>query len=440
MGDKHFFLGIERLMHHDRLPEIEDESEHMRLWRDKHLSVYQSYKQSDGDSKVLKKLDGIQPILDLRIPDSPEIEFVTLEEFQLENKDIKNIYSAWVLISEKKIKIWIKDSIKDKGLLITDFRSVEQPASEIFKLFLDLPVDSNLDKISAAAGRLMRHGIFLYLPDKIILENPVFMQIEASNANLFFPISIWTFLGRESSLKVHISTRSRKGKTSRNILSVNIETILDERAKAEILEIQKTEKKNLYIPLERIFLKRNALLRRFIFERGAAFIKRSLSVNLEEEGGRADLTGIYSPGKNQVIVYDTQQNHLASNTSSDLVFKGVLQKNADTIWKGNVFVEKGTKGADGFQMNNNLLLDPSAKAESIPGLEIIADDVKCSHGVTLSSIDKDQLFYMNSRGINDESAINLIVNGFLQSTETRIDYEGFKVEIEREISRFSVDF
>jgi len=175
-----------------------------------------------------------------------------------------------------------------------------------------------------------------------------------------------------------------------------------------------------YFPHEQIYLRKNSTLRKFIFDKGAYFVKRSLIVNLEENGANANISGLYSPIKNQVYVYETRQNHHASNTISDLIFKGVLNENSDTLWMGNVFVQKGTKGVDGYQKNDNLLLNPSSNMESVPGLEILSDEVICSHGVTISNIDKDQLFYMQTRGLNEETAANLIVSGFLQSIIPRL--------------------
>ena len=132
------------------------------------------------------------------------------------------------------------------------------------------------------------------------------------------------------------------------------------------------------------------------------------------------MTGVYLPKSSQKYFYNTQQNHLASDTTSTLMFKGVLEDAAYTLWKGNIYVKECARGTDGYQLNNTLLLNPATHAESIPGLEISTDDVKCSHGVTLSSVDKDQLFYLQTRGIGEVEGKNLIVDGFIRSAFKRI--------------------
>lgn len=140
-----------------------------------------------------------------------------------------------------------------------------------------------------------------------------------------------------------------------------------------------------------------------------------------------------TPSKEQAYFYDTAQNHCASDTTSDLLFKGVIGETGYAWWKGNILVEAGTTGANGYQANNNLMMDDTAKVESIPGLEIKTDDVRCSHGVTMGNVDKDQLFYLRSRGIGLEQAERLIVDGFLTDTLKRVSKEEFKNEISEKI-------
>ena len=122
----------------------------------------------------------------------------------------------------------------------------------------------------------------------------------------------------------------------------------------------------------------------------------------------------------------TRQLHRQSNTFSDLLYKGVMGKDSFTSWKGNIIVEQGTRGANGYQANKNLIIDESAKLETIPCLEIKTDDVKCSHGVTVGNIDEDHLFYLQSRGMGKEEARQLIIAGFLESIRTRISNENLR--------------
>jgi len=127
---------------------------------------------------------------------------------------------------------------------------------------------------------------------------------------------------------------------------------------------------------------------------------------------------------NQHLDHDTQQNHMAQNTTSDLLYKGALMDESRSVWQGMIYVAPGAIGTDGYQANRNLILSKGARADSIPGLEILADDVRCTHGATVGKIDEEQLFYLVSRGIPKKDAEQLIVMGFFTPIMDRIPFEG----------------
>jgi Fe-S cluster assembly protein SufD len=180
-------------------------------------------------------------------------------------------------------------------------------------------------------------------------------------------------------------------------------------------------------------LQEDASLNYLLIEQGGELVKRNLSIQLEGQEAAAELTGLYNLSGKQKIIFDTYQNHLASNTKSNLLFKGVMDEGSYSLWKGNVFVAKNTQGVDGYQMNNNLLINHSAQAESIPGLEIMADDVRCSHGVTISDIDHEQLFYLKSRGIGEIAGKKLIVDGFTRDALRRIRSDEIREYAKKEL-------
>ncbi len=117
---------------------------------------------------------------------------------------------------------------------------------------------------------------------------------------------------------------------------------------------------------------------------------------------------------------------MAPNTTSDLLYKGALMDNSRSVWQGMIYVAPGALGTDGYQANRNLILSKGARADSIPGLEILADDVRCTHGATVGKIDESLLFYLLSRGISQKEAEKLIVVGFFEPIMDRIPFEGVK--------------
>ena len=128
-----------------------------------------------------------------------------------------------------------------------------------------------------------------------------------------------------------------------------------------------------------------------------------------------------------------QQNHLAPHTTSDLLFKGALVDKSRSVWQGMIYVAPGADKTDGYQANRNLLLSRDARADSIPGLEILADDVRCTHGATVGKIDADQIFYLMARGISRVDAERLIVEGFFDPIMLRIPFEGVRERFQQSI-------
>ena len=125
----------------------------------------------------------------------------------------------------------------------------------------------------------------------------------------------------------------------------------------------------------------------------------------------------------QRLDYDTFQEHIAPHTTSDFAFKGVLRDQASAVWRGMIRVEEDAQRTNAYQENRNLLLSKQAHADSIPGLEILANDVRCTHGATLSQVDREQLFYAMARGMSRQEAERLIVRGFFQDVLDRIELE-----------------
>jgi Fe-S cluster assembly protein SufD len=157
---------------------------------------------------------------------------------------------------------------------------------------------------------------------------------------------------------------------------------------------------------------------------GTHLTKNFSDIDLMEEGAVGRMSGFYFTSGDQHLDHDTQQNHMAPNTTSDLLYKGALMDESRSVWQGMIYVAPGAIGTDGYQANRNLILSKGARADSIPGLEILADDVRCTHGATVGKIDEELLFYLQSRGIPTKEAEQLIVMGFFTPIMDRIPFEG----------------
>jgi Fe-S cluster assembly protein SufD len=166
---------------------------------------------------------------------------------------------------------------------------------------------------------------------------------------------------------------------------------------------------------------------------GTRLSKHFMALDLEGQGAWGRMSGLYFTDGNQHLDFDTGQNHRAESTASDLLFKGALKGRSHTVWRGMILVEPGAQKTDGFQADRNLLLSRDARADSIPGLEIEADDVRCTHAATAGRLDETELFYLMSRGIPRDMATRLIVGGFFAPVIERIPLESVRERLEEAI-------
>jgi Fe-S cluster assembly protein SufD len=158
-------------------------------------------------------------------------------------------------------------------------------------------------------------------------------------------------------------------------------------------------------------------------EMGTRMSKIFMTLDLDGNDSWGRISGLYFAHARQHLDLDTQQNHHALRTTSDLLFKGALKGHSRSVWQGMILVDPGAQQTDGFQANRNLLLERSARADSIPGLEIQADDVRCTHAATVGKVDDTEIFYLMSRGIPYTEALKLIVSGFFDPVMQRIPFE-----------------
>jgi Fe-S cluster assembly protein SufD len=168
--------------------------------------------------------------------------------------------------------------------------------------------------------------------------------------------------------------------------------------------------------------------------------KLRMETDITGRGANARVSGAYVGHGAQHLDYDTTQEHAAPDTTSDLAFRGILRDRATAVWSGMIRVDPGAQRTDAFQESRNLILSDGAHADAIPGLEIEANDVRCTHAATVGRIDAEQLFYLMSRGLNRDEAERLLVGGFLGVIAGRLEgnrflHDAVAAALERELER-----
>ena len=199
---------------------------------------------------------------------------------------------------------------------------------------------------------------------------------------------------------------------------------MEQAARLEYVSIQNLSRETWHFATQRARVDRDAELD---WVNGGFGSKQRQDARCENElvgqGASARVTGTYFADGLQHLDYDTFQEHVAPNTTSDFAFRGVLRDDASAVWRGMIRVEDDAQRTNAYQENRNLILSPKAHADSIPGLEILANDVRCTHGATNSPVNRDELFYCMARGLSRGEAERLIVRGFFQDMLDRIQLE-----------------
>jgi Fe-S cluster assembly protein SufD len=158
-------------------------------------------------------------------------------------------------------------------------------------------------------------------------------------------------------------------------------------------------------------------------------------IDLRGEGAVGRMSGFYFADGRQHLDHDTQQNHFAAHTTSDLLYKGALVEKSRSVWQGMIYVAPGAQQTDGYQANRNLVLSKAARADSIPGLEIMADDVRCTHGATVSQLEEEPIFYLMTRGLPRPEAERMVIDGFFAPIMERIPFDRVRIRFQEMIDK-----
>jgi Fe-S cluster assembly protein SufD len=278
------------------------------------------------------------------------------------------------------------------------------------------------EKFAAHNAALWENGLLVVAPRGVVLDEPLYVRIANSidGASLFWRLLVVAEPGsRFSLIEEYASARADVAAYSNAV----VELFVEDGAKLEYVSLQNLSQQTWHFASHHARVGRDAELDWVAGGFGSKKGKIRIQNDLAGPGATSRVTGAYFADAAQHLDYDTFQEHIAPNTTSDFAFKGALRDDASAVWRGMIRVEKDAQKTNAYQENRNLLLSKSAHADSIPGLEILANDVRCTHGATLGQVDREQLFYLMSRGLSRSEAERLIVRGFFQDVLDRIELE-----------------
>jgi Fe-S cluster assembly protein SufD len=279
-----------------------------------------------------------------------------------------------------------------------------------------------------------RDGVLVYVPRGVKLTEPV--RIEVPVAESGTAVSRRTLIvleeGAEAEVWEHWSSPDDEVDA---LLNSVVELSVGQAATLRYVNTQDLSEKAWIFATQRAQVERDGRLDWAALGFGSGRGKVRMETKLAGPGSEARVTGGYAGGPGQHLDYDTTQEHAAPNTNSDLAFRGVLAAGSTAVWRGMIKVDPGAQQTDAFQESRNLLLSPEAHADAIPGLEILADDVRCTHAAAIAQVDKDQLFYLTSRGLSEAAAKTLVIEGFLEALVERLAEGPVRDEISAALER-----
>ena len=318
-----------------------------------------------------------------------------------------------------------------RDVIFTDWASAVRDHAPRLEQALGRAVADDEDSFTALAASLAVDGVVVFVPAGVQVAQPLHSVLWAPGASRSFFSRVLVVL-EEGASATFVHETASPGEPGGHALHAGIvELLLGAGAHLTFVELQTWGEHVWNVTHERATVGRDGRLDWIFGAVGSRLTKDFSELNLAGQGAEGRMSGFYLADGTQHLDHDTQQNHLAPHTTSDLLYKGALVDRSRSVWQGMIYVAPGAQKADGYQANRNLMLSPRARADSIPGLEILADDVRCTHGATVGQLEEEPVYYLMSRGLPRREAERILVHGFFAPIMDRIPFEGVRARFER---------
>jgi Fe-S cluster assembly protein SufD len=307
-----------------------------------------------------------------------------------------------------------------EGVIVEPLTLAVERHPELVEPHLGRIVDSSADVFAAANDAQWTGGAFVYVPRGVSVAAPVLLTAisDAAGGALHRRTLIVLEEGAEAEVWEQYLSGSTDGEAMVNTV---VEIVVGQNARLRFVSGQDMNERSWLFGAMRAEVARDATLDWVVAGFGSARGKIRTETLLAGEGAGAKVTGAYAPHGRQHIDFDTTQEHGAAHTTSDLAFRGILAERSNVVWRGMIKVDPGAQQTDAFQECRNLLLSKRAHADAIPGLEILANDVRCTHAAAIAQIDPEQLYYLRSRGLPEGPSKRLVIEGFMAELVERFE-------------------
>jgi Fe-S cluster assembly protein SufD len=327
----------------------------------------------------------------------------------------------------------LADEWAGRGVILTDLATaIREHADLVRDHFMTRCVPPSDSKFAALHGAFWDNGTFLYVPRGVVVTDPLRVVVSADLAGRASLPHTLIILG-EGSQATFVEEVVSPESEQQGFSSRVTELFLGPAAHLDYANVQHWGRSVFDFHTERALLEKDSTLVLRSIEMGSQLSKGRVETIMRGPGSTARLIGLYLGDGQQHLDRYTLQDHLAPNATSDLLFKGVLTDRARSVYSGLIRVRPHAQKTDAYQQNRNLLLSRTARADSIPNLEIGANDVRCTHGATVGKVDEEELFYIMCRGLTRVEATRLIVEGFVDPQIEELPIAGLRESLRREI-------
>jgi len=320
-------------------------------------------------------------------------------------------------------------SLESKGVHVCGLATCDAGEAEPW---LGVCSDASPDAFTVLHDAFLAGGAFVHVPAGVVVEKPiVVLHWSQGEGRASFP---HTLVVAEDGAQVAVVDRFSSAGGA-HLVDAVVEIVLGDGANVRYLSVQEHGPKTWQVALQRAHLGRDAALRSSAVALGGDYARLRNEARLDGRGAESDLLAVYFGDGTQMHDFRTLQDHAAPHTLSNLLFKGAVEDTAHSVYSGMVRLRPEAQRSEAYQTNRNLVLSEGAGAESIPNLEIEANDVRCSHASTVGPVDDDQRYYLATRGIPPEEADRLIVMGFFEDVIAKLPVRSLVEPLREAVTR-----
>ena len=356
-----------------------------------------------------------------------------------QSRALENIAGRMVFAGEQLIlRDVISEKLRQRGVIFQPLERAMAEHTDLFrKYFMSYPATLGSAKFAALHKALVSSGTFLYVPRGVEIELPIeiFHWLYGADATVFPHLLLVADELAKVTIIEHFRSFAQRGENTTGFACGVNDLIAGPGAKITYVCAQTWGYDVRALQINTTTVDHDASAMSLNLHLGGRYSRFESLSRLTGEGGRSDLLAVSVADQDQEFDARTLQDHISPHTTSDLLYKNALDGKARSIFGGLIRVEPHAHFTDAYQKVRNLLLSDDAEADSMPGLEILADNVRCTHGATSGQIDADELFYLRARGISTALAQRLIVGGFLNEVIRRLGHAEIAAELQRLIEQ-----